>query len=80
MAVETEAPHERQTTRVRAVVDFIMGAVLLLAGAYLLLIRISSWRLFAFDPSIRSDLLGVLFVAYGLVRIFRGYKRNKLER
>lgn len=76
MMEEYENQKRKQVTLMRSILDYGMGAVFLLIGLYFLLYDILDINIFPKKPSALDKLIGVLFVAYGGWRIYRGYKKN----
>jgi uncharacterized membrane protein HdeD (DUF308 family) len=66
----------RQTTRVRSLMDYAMGVLLLVIGSYFLAYRELGINVFRQKPSVIDYFIGALFVLYGVFRIYRGYKKN----
>lgn len=76
MLEEYQEEQRRKASRVRSVMDFTMGVILIVAGLYFLLYRQLGVNLFNREPSDIDYLLGALFVLYGSWRIYRGYKKD----
>lgn len=79
MLEEYEKKRRRQVSFMRALMDFAMGAIILLLGVALFIheklnIQISE----RFSPN-AVKILGVVFVVYGIWRIYRGYKKNYFQ-
>jgi hypothetical protein len=65
--------HEEQrtkTARIRSIMDFAMGFLLVIAGSCLLLFKVGQLA------DLNRKMLGGLFVLYGIWRIYRGYKKD----
>jgi uncharacterized membrane protein HdeD (DUF308 family) len=76
MIEEFQEKQRRKLSRARSFMDTTMGIILILAGLFFLLYRFFGIRLMDRDPSTLDYLIGVLFVAYGGWRIYRGYKKD----
>jgi hypothetical protein len=70
MIEEFQEQQRKKTVRIRSFMDFTMGGLLVLAGTGLLIYKVGNL------DDINRKGLGVLFVLYGLWRIYRGYKKN----
>jgi uncharacterized membrane protein HdeD (DUF308 family) len=66
---------QRKTARVRSIMDFAMGILLILFGVYFFAYRHLGINLFQREPSGIDYLIGAVFCLYGGWRIFRGYKK-----
>lgn len=70
MLEEFEEQQRKRTTRVRSIMDFTMGSLLVIAGILLLVFKVGNL------DDINRKGLGILFILYGIWRIYRGYKKN----
>lgn len=70
MLEDFQEQQRKRTTRIRSFMDFTMGGLLVVAGTLLLFYKITNLE------ELNRKGLGVLFVLYGLWRIYRGYKKN----
>lgn len=70
MLEEFEEQQRKRTTRVRSIMDFTMGSLLVIAGILLLVFKVGNL------DDINRKGLGILFILYGTWRIYRGYKKN----
>jgi hypothetical protein len=77
MIQDYQEQRERQTTRTRAIMDFIMGVVVLGIGIIFLVYEQMGWKLPG-KPSALDKIAGGLFVLYGIWRLYRGYKKTKI--
>jgi hypothetical protein len=76
--LEDYREQERQrTNRMRSIMDYAMGALLIAIGACFLLYDQLKLRLILKrEHSALDYVIGALFVIYGFWRIYRGYKKN----
>ena len=61
----------------RSMLDYIMGAVIMVVGGFLLfrnMLDISMNK--SFPPDYLDKIFGAVCVVYGIWRIYRGYKKN----
>src|SRR5512138_1128492 len=70
MIEDFQEQQRKKTVRIRSFMDFTMGGLLVVAGSALLIYKVGNL------DDINRKGLGVLFVLYGLWRIYRGYKKN----
>jgi threonine/homoserine/homoserine lactone efflux protein len=69
--------HRRKASGIRSVMDMIMGSLFSLIGLYFLTYKILNINVFRREPwPILDAVIGVLFILYGVWRIYRGYKKN----
>ena len=76
MADEYEQQRRKQVIGMRSVADYGMGFVFFLIGVYFLTYAKLGLNIFPRKPSPVDYLIGILFVAYGAWRMYRGYKKN----
>ena len=76
MIEDYELERKKHTTRMRSIVDYVMGALFFCFGIYFLTYAKLGINIFRRDPSSIDYLIGGLFVAYGAWRVYRGYKKN----
>ncbi|GAB3412455.1 hypothetical protein [Niabella aquatica] len=74
---EYEQERNRQVSRVRAVLDYAMGAVitgigLFLVFRYALPIQLNK----IYPPDIFDKVYGAIAILYGVWRLYRAYKKN----
>lgn len=74
--IDYEAERRKQTTRLRSVMDYVMGGLFALTGIFFLLYNSLGIKLMGRDPSSLDYGIGGLFLLYGAWRIYRGYKKN----
>jgi uncharacterized membrane protein HdeD (DUF308 family) len=68
---------QKKAGRLRSVMDFAMGTLLILiGGCFLLYEPLQMKRIFNRDHSAIDYLIGALFILYGIWRIYRGYKKD----
>lgn len=70
MIEDFQEQQRKKTIRVRSFMDFTMGGLLIVAGTLLLLYKVGNL------DDINRKGLGVLFILYGIWRVYRGYKKN----
>ena len=76
MIEDYQNENRKKVTRVRSVMDYIMGAIIILIGVYFLLYETLGLNVFRREPSPLDKLLGGVFILYGIWRMYRGYKKN----
>jgi hypothetical protein len=76
MVEDYQNEHRKKVTRVRSMMDYIMGAIIILIGVYFLLYETLGLNVFRREPSPLDKLLGGVFILYGSWRMYRGYKKN----
>jgi uncharacterized membrane protein len=76
MIEEFQDKQRRQRSRMRSMVDYIMGGVFFLIGIYFLVYEKFGLELLGREPSSIDYFIGILFILYGGWRIYRGYKKN----
>lgn len=74
-----ELQRKKTGSRVRSIVDYVMGTVFVSSGIYFLTYEKFGINIFRREPSSIDYLIGGLFVVYGSWRIYRGYKKNYLK-
>lgn len=78
MIQDYQEQRERQTARTRAIIDFVMGTIVIGMGIVFLIYEQMGWKIFQGKPSARDKIIGGLFVLYGIWRLYRGYKKTKI--
>lgn len=73
---EYEKTKRKQVVRMRSITDIVMGIIFSIMGVYLLVYRYFGLTFMGQPPSDRDYFLSALCLAYGLWRIYRGYKKN----
>lgn len=76
MLEDFEQDRRKQVTRMRSIMDYIMGILFFLIGLYFLTYQVLGFSILDRKPSVLDYLIGGLFVIYGSWRIYRGYKKN----
>jgi uncharacterized membrane protein len=70
MIEDFQEQQRKRTTRLRSIMDFTMGGLFIAIGIVLLIYKVGTLEEF------NRMGLGVLFILYGIWRIYRGYKKN----
>jgi hypothetical protein len=70
MLEEFEEQQRKRTTRIRSFMDFTMGGLFIVIG-----IGLQFYKDIRLDTVNRKGL-GILFIMYGIWRIYRGYKKS----
>ena len=70
MLEDFQEQQRKKTIRIRSFMDFTMGGLFIAIGIALLLYQVGTLG------EINRKGLGVLFILYGIWRIFRGYKKK----
>ena len=76
MIEDYQEQHRKRVTRMRSVMDYTMGALLILIGSFFLIYGMLGYRLRGHAHDTIDYFIGVLFVLYGIWRIYRGYKKD----
>lgn len=76
MLEDYEEQHRKRLSRMRSIMDFIMGTLLFLIGLYFLTYDQFNMNVFNRKPSTIDYFIGGLFIAYGVWRVYRGYKKD----
>ena len=77
MIEEFQDKQRRKASRVRSVMDYVMGVIFFLIGLYFLFYQMLGIKMIMDrEPSNIDYVIGGLFVLYGSWRIYRGYKKN----
>jgi uncharacterized membrane protein YdcZ (DUF606 family) len=79
MIQDYQEQRERQNARTRALMDLVMGVIVLGMGIVFLVYEQMGWKIFRGKPSALDKIAGVLFVLYGIWRLYRGYKKTKIN-
>jgi hypothetical protein len=75
MIEEYENQRQKQISQMRTITNYGMGIVFLCAGVFFLIYKGLDID-FGREPSGIDKVIGIMFVAYGAWRIYRGYKKN----
>ena len=70
MLEDFQEQQRKKMIRIRSFMDFTMGGLFIAIGIVLLVYNITTLAEF------NRKGLGVLFILYGIWRIYRGYKKN----
>ena len=76
MNPDYEEQNRKRMSRMRSIMDYTMGILLLFIGLYFLSYDQLGVNVFNRNPSNIDYLIGGLFVIYGIWRIYRGYKKD----
>jgi len=76
MIEEFQEEQRRKHARVKSMMDYTMGILLLLLGLFFLLYGIFGIKLVNREHSAVDYVIGALFVVYGGWRIYRGNKKD----
>ena len=76
MLQDFQEEQRKKVTRVRSMMDFVMGGLIILIGLYFLLYDIFKINVFNRQPSVLDKIIGVVFILYGVWRIYRGTKKH----
>lgn len=67
---------DKATIRVRSISNYVMGILLLGAGAFFLIPTKATAPYVNQYDSTTITLFGIVCIIYGVFRIYRGYKKN----
>jgi threonine/homoserine/homoserine lactone efflux protein len=70
MLEEFQEQQRKKAIRLRSFMDFTMGGLFIAIGILLLVYKVGTLE------DINRKGLGVLFILYGIWRLYRGYKKN----
>jgi hypothetical protein len=70
MLEDYQGEQRKKTARIRSFMDFTMGGLFIVIGIALLIYQVGTLG------ELNRKGLGVLFILYGIWRIYRGYKKN----
>lgn len=76
MLEDFQEQQRKRVSRVRSMMDFTMGGLLILIGLWFLTYEKLGINLFRREPSMIDYFIGGLFLLYGIWRIYRGYKKD----
>ncbi len=79
MVEEFQEEQRKRTTKVRSFMDYAMGMLFFILGLYFFLYKFLGVNFLSNQPSSLDFFIGGLFVAYGIWRMYRGYKKNYLR-
>lgn len=77
MMEEYERKRRKQVAGMRSILDYGVGTLIMAAGVFLF-VRNRFELSFneKFPPNDSDKIIGVVFVIYGLWRVYRGYRKN----
>jgi hypothetical protein len=67
---------KKQVSAARSVMNYVMGAVFVLVGLFFAYVWATKKTILGIDASIKDLVVALTFFAYGVWRIYRGYKKN----
>ena len=70
MLEDFQEQQRKRTIRIRSIMDLTMGGLFIVAGTLLLIYKVGNLG------DLNRKGLGVLFILYGIWRVYRGYKKN----
>lgn len=70
MLEDYQEQQRKKAARLRSLMDFTMGGLFIAIGVVLMVYQITTL------PDFNRKGLGILFILYGIWRIYRGYKKN----
>ncbi|MGN6165533.1 MAG: hypothetical protein ACTHOF_13430 [Flavisolibacter sp.] len=76
MLEDYQNEQRKKMSRMRSIMDYTMGVLILLIGFYFLLYNQLGLNVFNRQPSALDKVIGAVFILYGIWRIYRGYKKN----
>jgi uncharacterized membrane protein len=76
MLEDYQNEQRKKMSRMRSIMDYTMGVLILLIGFYFLLYNQLGLNVFSRQPSALDKVIGAVFILYGIWRIYRGYKKN----
>jgi cytochrome c biogenesis protein CcdA len=76
MIEEFQEEQRRKVSRMRSIMDYAMGALILLIGLYFCLNKVLKINVFNRESSPLDVFIGIVFILYGIWRIYSGYKKD----
>lgn len=73
---ESDEKLRRQFSGARSIVDYVMGVFFIVGGIIFLFRKQFAIAIEKYPPDALDIVAGILFIAYGSWRIYRGYKKN----
>lgn len=70
MIEDFQEKHKKRTIKLRSLMDYTMGGLFIAIGTVLLVYQVGTLG------EINRKGLGILFILYGIWRIYRGYQKN----
>lgn len=76
MIEQYQENQRKKVSRMRSVMDYVMGFLILLIGLYFIFYEILHINVFNRQPSLLDKFIGGVFILYGIWRMYRGYKKE----
>ena len=76
MLEDYQEKQRKKVARMRSLMDYVMGSLIVLIGFYFLLYQTLGINVFKREPSAIDKVIGGVFILYGVWRIYRGYKKD----
>ncbi len=76
MLEDYQEQQRKQASKMRSIMDYTMGILLMIIGIYFLVYDRLGINILNRQPSPIDYVLGALFILYGGWRVYRGYKKN----
>jgi hypothetical protein len=76
MIEDFQNKQRQQGSKIRSIMDYTMGIIFFFLGLFFLLYRQFGMRILDREPTNIDYVIGVIFIAYGSWRMYRGYKKN----
>jgi succinate-acetate transporter protein len=80
MVEEYENKREKQVVQMRTITNYGMGIFFFCFGVFFLTYEYFDINLLGRKPSPLDKVIGVLFIVYGVWRLYRGYKKNYFKK
>jgi len=76
MLEEFQEEQQKKVARVRSVMDFTMGILLVVLGCFFLIYGELGIKLRGKEHTSLDYVIGAIFIVYGIWRVYRGYKKD----